>query len=61
MTYLQAKKCFSENCDLVDPAAKPLEWNLNAGLLALTKATERDAEETHRLLKQILDELQRRR
>lgn len=32
MSLNQAKKCFQENCNLVDPRQDPVGWNMNNGL-----------------------------
>ena len=55
MSHHQAKKCFTENLNMIpDPMRQPMEFNLNSGLLALTRAVERDASETKALLTRIL-------
>ena len=58
--YDHAKKCFAENRNLIDSQARPVEWNLNSGLLSLSGAVEQDLSEIKMLLKKILQANARR-
>ena len=58
MSYHDAKQCFQENRELINPQSDPQVWNLNTGLLSLTEAIESDFQNIAYLLQRILRVLQ---
>jgi len=62
MSYSKAKACFKENVDAFgdNPMSDPQTYNLNQGLLILTKEIDTSITEINRKLTSILAALQRR-
>jgi hypothetical protein len=40
MSLQTAKRCFQENCQLINPSSDPVAWNLNNGLANLADALQ---------------------
>jgi hypothetical protein len=57
MSYATAKECFEENIRGIDGKKDPVTWNLNSGLLNLTKAIENDLHRMQKTLNSILESL----
>jgi hypothetical protein len=53
MSYTTAKACFTENRDSVNRRSDPQLYNLNQGLLNLTKQLQSDIDELNRKLKRL--------
>jgi hypothetical protein len=60
MSYVTAKACFAENRDSINRRAEPQIYNLNQGLLNLTKQLQSDIDELNRRLKRIEAHMQQR-
>jgi hypothetical protein len=58
--HKHAQAAFGEKLNATDPKANPQEWNLASGLLSQSYGIEEDLTEIKGLLRQILQELQRR-
>lgn len=62
MSFVTAKKCFTENAQLINSQRDPVQWNLNNGLYNLTMELERklrDLEQKCQALQNEVRQLQR--
>jgi hypothetical protein len=59
MSYITAKKCFKENCQMTNPRQDPVTWNLNNGLLNLASGLQHDLAVLQQTLNAILRVLKR--
>lgn len=53
MSIETALNCFKENVTLINPRLEPAAWNLNNGLLHLSRALRQDLVQMKRELKQL--------
>ncbi len=58
MSYQDAERCFQENC-LSIRDTNPVMWNLNSGLIALTRALQSDLSEIQHALSQLAQSVER--
>ena len=59
MSYVSAKKCFKENCQIIPPKRDPATWNLNSGLYHLASGLQHDLAALQHTLNAILTLLKR--
>jgi hypothetical protein len=58
MSYMHARRCFDENCKMIDAQADPVNWNLNNGLHSLAKTIQIDMARMRQTLDAVVRALQ---
>ena len=62
MSHIKARECFEENLRKTESlVANSAEWNLYTGLIALSKAIEKDQKDLKHLLTEVLQEVRKLR
>ncbi len=52
-SFNQAKKCFGENVNIINPRSDPIQWNLNSGLRMMCEAFQSLDSEISRLKRDV--------